>query len=103
MALFIVAIQLIALLLASPFEAENIRAFDNPESIFNPLYYIVLILVFTGFLLLIIRLGRRWILQVIMGVVIISTLYFVYSSLLISISDTGWIIAVAATAVTAFL
>lgn len=103
MALFIVAVQVIALLLASPFEMANVRAFDNPESIFNPLYYIVLILVFTGFLLLVIRLGRRWILQVIMGVVIISTLYFVYSTLLVSITDIGWLIAVAATAMTAFL
>ncbi len=103
MALFIIAIQVIALLLASPFEMSNVRAFDNPESIFNPLYYIALILVFTGFLLLIIRLGRRWILQVIMGVVIISTLYFVYSSLLLTVTDVGWLIAVAATAVTAFL
>ncbi len=103
MALFFIAIQIIALLLASPFKTENIRAFDNPESIFNPLYYIVLILIFTGFLLLIIRLGRRWILQVIMGVVIISTLYFVYSSLLLSVSDIGWIVAIVATAGTAFL
>ncbi|MGZ4911583.1 MAG: presenilin family intramembrane aspartyl protease PSH [Halobacteriota archaeon] len=103
MVLFIIAIQLIALLLASPFQMENVRAFNNPESIFNPLYYIVLILVFTGFLLLIIRLGRRWILQLVMGVVIISTLYFVYSSVLMAITDVGWLIAVAATAITAFL
>ncbi|MGZ7207989.1 MAG: presenilin family intramembrane aspartyl protease, partial [Halobacteriota archaeon] len=103
MGLFIVAIQLIGLLLASPFQTSNLRAFDNPESIFNPFYYIALVLAFTGFLLLIIRLGRRWILQVIMGVVIISTLYFVYSSLLVSIADIGWLIAVAATAMTAFL
>ncbi len=103
MALFIVAIQLIALLLASPFQMQNVRAFDNPESIFNPLYYIGLILIFTAFLLVIIRLGRRWVLQVIMGVVIISTLYFVFSSLLATITDLGWLIAVAATAVTAFV
>ncbi len=103
MALFIIAIQVIALLLASPFQMENVRAFDNPESIFNPLYYIVLILIFTGFLLVIIRLGRRWVLQVIMGVVIISTLYFVFSSLLATVTDLGWLVAVAATAVTAFL
>ncbi|MDD1720945.1 MAG: hypothetical protein LUP95_03065 [Euryarchaeota archaeon] len=103
MALFIVAIQLIALLLASPFEMSNVRAFDNPESVFNALYYIALVLVFTGFLLLIIRLGKQWMLKVIMGVVIISTLYFVYSSLLLTITDIGWLIAVAATAMTAFL
>jgi len=52
MVLFIIAIQVIALLLANPFQASDIKAFNNPQSVFNPLYYLVLILVFTGFLLL---------------------------------------------------
>ena len=82
MVLFIIAIQSIALLLAGPFQASNIRAFNNPESVFNPLYYLVLVLAFTAFLLLIIRLGKRWLIQFIIGVVVVSTLYFVYSSIL---------------------
>ncbi|HYC20734.1 MAG TPA: presenilin family intramembrane aspartyl protease PSH, partial [Candidatus Bathyarchaeia archaeon] len=101
MALFIIAIQFVALLLANPFQASDIKAFNNPQSVWNPLYYVLLILVFTAFLLLIIRLGKRWIMQVIIGLVIISTLYFVYSSVLLSL-DSGWLIAMAATAVTAF-
>jgi presenilin-like A22 family membrane protease len=101
MMLFIIAIQVIALLLANPFRASDIQAFSNPESVWNPLYYILLILVFTAFLLLIIRLGKRWVIQVIIGLVIISTLYFVYSSVLLNL-DSGWLIAIAATAVTAF-
>lgn len=101
MALFIIAIQFIALLLANPFQASDIKAFNNPQSVWNPLYYLLLILVFTAFLLIIIRLGKRWVLQVVIGLVIISTLYFVYSSVLLSL-DSGWLIAIAATAVTAF-
>jgi len=102
MVFFIIAIQIVALLLANPFRASNIEAFSNPQSVFNPLYYIVLILIFTAFLLLIIRLGKRWVLQVIIGLVIISTLYFVYSSILLSATDSGWLIAIAATGTTAF-
>jgi len=102
MMLFIIAIQVIALLLANPFRASDIQAFSNPESVWNPLYYVVLILAFTAFLLLIIKLGRQWVIQVIIGLVIISTLYFVYSSVLLGLSDSGWLIAIGATAATAF-
>jgi len=102
MVLFIIAIQGVALLLAQPFQASDIKAFSDPESVFNPLYYVLLVLAFTAFLLLVIRLGRRWVIQLIIGLVIISTLYFVYSSVLLNLTDTGWIIAIAATAVTAF-
>lgn len=102
MVLFIIAIQGVALLLAHPFQASDIKAFSDPESVFNPLYYVLLVLAFTAFLLFVIKLGRRWVIQLIMGLVIISTLYFVYSSVLLNLTDIGWIIAIAATAVTAF-
>jgi presenilin-like A22 family membrane protease len=54
-------------------------------------------------LLIIIKWGRRWIIQLIIGLVIISTLYFVYSSVLLNLGDIGEIIAIGATAVTAFV
>ena len=57
MALFIVAIQLVALLLAPPFQASDVKAFSNPESVYNPIYYFLLVLAFTA-LLLIIKIGR---------------------------------------------
>jgi len=103
MALFIIAIQLVALLLAHPFQVSDVKAFSNPESVYNPIYYFLLVLAFTAFLLLIIKLGRRWILQLIIGLVIISTLYFVYSSVLLNLADLGVMIAIGATAFTAFL
>jgi presenilin-like A22 family membrane protease len=103
MVFFIVAIQCMALLFASPFQASGIKAFSNPESIFNTLYYILLILAFTAFLLVIIKLGKRWVIQLIIGLVIISTLYFVYTSLLLELIQIGWLVAIGATAFTAFL
>jgi presenilin-like A22 family membrane protease len=103
MVLFIIVIQLAALLLAHPFQASDIKAFSNPESVFNPIYYFLLILAFTALLLLIIKVGRRWVIQVIMGFVIISTLYFVYSSILLDLAEAGWLIAISATAATTFV
>ena len=103
MVFFIIAIQCIGLLLASPFQAAGVIAFSNPESVFNSLYYILLILAFTAFLLVIIKSGKRWVLQLIMGLVIISTLYFVYSTLLLELTQMGWLVAIGGTAFTAFL
>src|SRR5665647_3058210 len=103
MALFIIATQLVALLLAHPFQASDVKAFSDPESVYNPIYYFLLVLAFTALLLIIIKWGRRWIIQLIIGLVIISTLYFVYSSVLLNLGDIGEIIAIGATAVTAFV
>ena len=103
MVFFIVATQCMALLLASSFQAAGVKAFSNPESIFNSLYYILLILAFTAFLLVIIKSGKRWVMQLIMGLVIIWTLYFVYSSLLLELTQIGWLVAIGGTAFTVFL
>jgi presenilin-like A22 family membrane protease len=84
---FILAVQVLGLLLAQPLNSNNIRAFSNPESILNPIYYIVLIIAFTLFLLVIIRLGQRWIIQAVMAIVLIFTLYFVYETALFSFID----------------
>jgi presenilin-like A22 family membrane protease len=103
MVFFIVATQCMALLLASSFQAAGVKAFSNPESVFNSLYYILLILAFTAFLLVIIKSGKRWVMQLIMGLVIIWTLYFVYSSLLLELTQIGWLVAIGGTAFTVFL
>ncbi len=103
MIFFILAIQVLGLLLAQPLNSNNIRAFSNPESILNPIYYIVLIIAFTLFLLGIIRLGQRWILQTVMAIVLILTLYFVYDTTLFLFIDYAWIVALALTSITTFI
>lgn len=103
MIFFILAVQVLGLLLAQPLNSNNIRAFSNPESILNPIYYIVLIIAFTLFLLVIIRLGQRWIMQAVMAIVLIITLYFVYETALFLFVDHASIIALALTAGTTFI
>jgi presenilin-like A22 family membrane protease len=103
MIFFILAIQVLGLLLAQPLNSNNIRAFSNPESILNPIYYIILIIAFTLFLLVIIRLGQRWIIQAVMAIVLIFTLYFVYETALFSFIGYAWIIALALTTGTTFI
>ncbi len=102
MVFFILIIQVLGLLLAHPLNSNNIRAFSNPESVLNPIYYIILIIAFTLFLLAIIKFGKPWMIQVIMAIVLIFTLYFVYETALFSFIDYAWIIALTLTAGTMF-
>jgi len=85
-ALFLLLVQAISLLLVPPLNGYveagyELRAFGNPESVWNPIYYVALLIVFTGVLLLIIKYNVRWIIQLIMGVAIFSTLVYVFVGL----------------------
>jgi presenilin-like A22 family membrane protease len=102
MVFFILIIQVFGLLLARPLNLNNIRAFGNPESVLNPIYYIVLIIAFTLFLLAIIKFGKPWMIQIIMAIVLIFTLYFVYETALFSFIAYAWIIALTLTVGTMF-
>ena len=76
--LFVVA-NAAALLLAAPAQAFGYQALPNPEDPFNPVWYIVLVLVFTGIILLAIKMKRDSFLKyVILGSMAITMVY-VYS------------------------
>lgn len=76
-ALFLLLVQVISLLLVPPLKNYDLIAFENPESVWNPIYYVALLIVFTGALLVIIKYNVRWLIQVIMGLAILSTLVYV--------------------------
>ncbi len=86
MALFLLAVQVIALLLVNPLQAQHMQAFDNPQSILNPIWYMGLILAFTLFMLFIIKLDLRWVIRLIISVVVAFTLYLVFFVILSMIS-----------------
>jgi len=76
-AVFMVLVQFISLLLVPLLVGYDLRAFGDPQSIWNPIYYVVLLLVFTGAILLIIKYKVTWMIQVIMAIAILSTLVYV--------------------------
>ncbi len=57
--------QIVALLIAPLFYTNNMTAFQNPNDVSNTIVYLVLIFVFTGIILLLVKYGRknfaRWI------------------------------------------
>lgn len=78
MAGFIVIVQVLALTMASPMEAEGMQAFENPSSVWNPVYYIVLILAFTVFILYVIKTDKKYLLHAILLFAVAATMYYVF-------------------------
>lgn len=85
-ALFIIIVQVLSLLLVSPLIQYGMQAFSNPESVWNPIFYIVLILLFTAALLLIIKYKVNWLIQAFMALAVLSTLVYVLFGLIILIA-----------------
>ncbi|MBN2488074.1 MAG: hypothetical protein JXA98_03510 [Methanosarcinaceae archaeon] len=86
MAGVILLVQIFALILATPMEINEMRAFEDPTSTANSIYYIVIIFAFTAILLLAIKKDMKWIIQVVMFLAVASTLFYVFYALL---SETG--------------
>ena len=81
MGLFIVLTAAIALMLATPFEASGIKAFQNPESIWNPAYFFILIIGFTALILIVLRFGGKRIVYFVMLAAVAVTIYYVMTVL----------------------
>lgn len=77
LAVFMLIVQLIALWLAAPLKGNGMSAFQDPQSLVNPLIYIVLIVVYAGIVLLIIRFRMRWLLKAIITLAVFATLAYV--------------------------
>lgn len=62
--------------------AAGFQAFEDPGSVVNPLIYIVIILVFTGLILLVIKFGKKWIIHGFILFAVGATTYYVLIALL---------------------
>ncbi|WP_406660469.1 presenilin family intramembrane aspartyl protease PSH [Methanolobus sp. ZRKC3] len=107
MAGIIVLVQIAALLMAAPMNANDMRAFEDPDSAANSVFYIIVILVFTGLLLLAIKKNMQWIIQLTILLAVGSTMYYVFYALLsladISITTNNAISGIVAAALTILL
>jgi len=77
MLLFVVVVQILALAMMPVLLLGEVRVFEDPESAANPIGYLILILLFTAFLLLAIRLNRGWIVGGFISLAIGSSIYYV--------------------------
>ncbi len=78
MAFMLLIVQLIAIALSKPLEANNFKAFENPESTGNVLVWVAIILIFTGFIFLVIRWNKKWIIQAFILITVGWTMAYVF-------------------------
>ena len=83
MAGLFVVVDLLAFLVTGPFEAANIVAFENPSDPFNIAYFFIIMLVFTGIILIIIKLGKTQAVRMIfLGATTLLSIYVFYPIIL---------------------
>ncbi|MDI6888650.1 MAG: presenilin family intramembrane aspartyl protease PSH [Methanocellales archaeon] len=83
MSAFLIIVQVLALLLTPQMIAHEMQAFEDPQSVWNPIWYMGLILLFTLATLFIIKLKLRWVFRAFIMLAIWSTLWIVLFGLLI--------------------
>jgi presenilin-like A22 family membrane protease len=81
MPLLLLAVEIGSILISLPVQAAGITAFENPESLANPIIFIVILLVFTGLLLLLIKYNLKKIIAVIIGISIFLTFGYIFAAL----------------------
>ena len=91
MPLLLLAAEIGSILISLPVQAAGITAFEDPESLANPFIFIVILLVFTGFLLLLIKFNLKKLIAVIIGISIFLTFVYIFWALVYAIAgDSDW-------------
>lgn len=81
MAFMLLLVQLIAVALSNPLEANDFKAFEDPQDTGNVFIWVAIILIFTGFIFLVIKLNKKWIIQAFILISVGWTLYYVFYAL----------------------
>ena len=81
MPLLLIAVELGSLLISLPVQASGITAFDDPTSMANPLIFIAILLVFTAFLLILIKYDMKKVIAAIIGLSILCTFAYIYAAI----------------------
>jgi len=81
MPLLLLIVEAGAIWLSFPVQAAGLTAFDNPDSVANPLIFMVILLVFTGFLLLLIKYDLKKVITAVIGFSIFLTFCYIFYAL----------------------
>ena len=77
----LVIVEFAALLLTLPMQSAGITAFEDPESVANPFIFIIILLVFTGFLLLLLKFKWKKLIGAIIGLSIFFTFIYIFAGI----------------------
>jgi len=82
MPLLLLAVEIGALLISLPVQASGIVAFEDPTSLENPVIFIVILLVFTGFLLVLIKYDMKKVIAAVIGLSLFFTFAYIFAALI---------------------
>jgi len=83
----LLVVEFIALFLSRPLQAAGVTALPYPpESIWNTVLFLAMLLAFTLFILVLIRFGVRRLLSAIIALSLFFTFYYIFASLALSIA-----------------
>jgi len=81
MPLLLLTVEIGSILLSLPVQAAGITAFEDPTSVANPFIFIAILLVFTGFLLLLIKFDLKKVMSAVIGISIFLTFVYIFAAL----------------------
>jgi presenilin-like A22 family membrane protease len=85
MPLLLLAVEFGSILISLPVQAAGITAYEDPTAIENPFFFILILLVFTGFLLLLIKFNLKKVIAVIIGLSIFLTFVYIFWALVYAV------------------
>ena len=78
MAAMLLMVQLVAIALSEPLDDNDFKAFSDPDATSNVVYWMFIILIFTAFILLVVKLNKKWLIQAFILLSIAWTLAYVF-------------------------
>ncbi len=84
----LLAVEIGSLLLSLPVQASGIVAFNDPADVANPLIFIAILLVFTGFLLLLIKYDMKKIIAAVIAISIFFTFAYIFAAIVYAVAGT---------------
>lgn len=82
MPLLLLLVEIGAVLISLPVQASGIVAFEDPTSLENPVIFIAILLVFTGFLLVLIKYDMKKVMAAVIGLSLFLTFAYIFAALL---------------------
>ena len=86
MPLLLIAVEIGALLLSLPVQVSGIVAFQDPESMANPVIFIAIMLAFTAFLLVLIRYDFKKVIAAVIGISIFLTFIYIFLAIVYALA-----------------
>lgn len=87
MPLLLLVVEIGAILLSLPVQTSGIVAFEDPTDVANPIWFIAILLIFTAFLLVLIRYELKKVIGAVIGISIFLTFVYIFAAVVYAVMD----------------